>query len=659
MLDTTVVPRDSPTYHPDTLDYFRDVSQYDQDVSQCHACRMAGGNVGWPPQSENVQGRGPLAQGEHTLGKAAEALEKDYREAKARGEAALDDAGQYLHKHYDEARAQGAEALDSATRTLEKDYAQAQSKGEEVKERLEDQFGFWGEKAKDKARDFGHQAESAQHRLTNKAHDAAEHAKGEVHDRATQAAQDLRDEAKERLREGQSLWHRLGEYVAPSDAPHGWWSWWWRSGSSENDAHSLKNKGWGERAMDDYSEMADSLAEGVQGAREGFYDKLCEGSDSLQHKVCQEAPTVAYADITEQLPEAVTKATEASRDRTERLGHWLSPSSWWGRSSSSPSWYDNSKHHHHLPEQWVQRFKHLKWEDLRDIPRDPRQLQPYQYFEQLQQAILSGSHDVSEAAQRRYHQFPGMGGHPFKSAMRVGEPGHSPTTATSLGYLQPPHAPVTGLYGSVIAIYFIILSRRLWSYRGQLSERRRSLQRAIGLATHGVRTDDTVPNRGHKEKPVTPTAEPLVQASWAFDEEYESLSRSIAALSQFTALVPVTALLLLFMEINGYSKWLLHSLFLGLVAAAYLTHQAEKWNQVNRFTSPAAEEGAHQPTRSSAAGGAETATGSRPIIPFTNMTLSPAKQSLVGQFLGIAIVSTACLSCALTSLTGRVWFPTH
>ncbi|KAJ1969767.1 hypothetical protein IWQ62_000406 [Dispira parvispora] len=653
MLDTTVIPRSRPTNHPDTLNYFRDVSQYNQDISQCHACRMAGCNIGCPPQSENVQHRDPLVEGERTLGKVAGTLEKDYQEARARGEAALDDTERYLHKHYDEARAKGADVLDSASRSLEKDYAKAQSKGEEVKERLEDQFGFWGEKAKDKARDIGDQAESAQNRLGNKIHDAAKHAKGEVHDRATQAAQGLHDEAKERLREGQSLWHRLVEYVGLSDTPPGWWTLWWRPGISGKDTRSLENKGWGQRAMDDYREVADSLAEGVQEAREDVYGKLCEGTDSLQHKVCREAPKIAHTEITGQLSEAATKASESARDQTERLGHWLSPSWWWSRSSPSSPWYKDSSHqHHHLPEKLVQQLKHLKWEDLKDIPNDPRQLHPYQYFERLQQAIQAKSHDVSEAAQRHYHQFPEMGSHPLKSAPGIDGYGRSPATTGSLGYMQPPHAPVTGLYGSVIAIYFIILSRRLWSYRGKLSERRRSLHQAIDLATHGVRTDDTVPNRGHKKKPITPTAEPLVQASWAFDEEYEALSRSVATLSHFTALVPVTALLLLFMEINGYAKWLLHSLFLGLVTAAYLTHQAEKWNQANHlFTSPTAGEGDQATTTST--------TISRPTIPFTNTTISPSSQSLVGQILGIAIVSTACLSCALTSLTGRVWLPTH
>ncbi|KAJ1974504.1 hypothetical protein H4R35_003579 [Dimargaris xerosporica] len=201
-------------------------------------------------------------------------------------------------------------------------------------------------------------------------------------------------------------------------------------------------------------------------------------------------------------------------------------------------------------------------------------------------------------------------------------------TGTTMDKLTTPQVPVTGLYGAVLAVYFVILTRRLMQCRRQLAERRALLDN-VTAATKAAKSKATRRRRRRSRQSQSTTDDDsddeasMVEGTTAFEEYYDAVLQSATVLSNLTMLIPIATLLFMFMEINGYAKSLLHTLFLGLITTAVLS---------NRMAAvPTAADRGAAPAQS-------------PQWPLTS-----------SQALGMSIIGIACLSCIFTSLTGRVW----
>ncbi|CAO3684554.1 unnamed protein product [Umbelopsis ramanniana] len=118
------------------------------------------------------------------------------------------------------------------------------------------------------------------------------------------------------------------------------------------------------------------------------------------------------------------------------------------------------------------------------------------------------------------------------------------------------YAPLTGIYGGVFLIYFLILGYRLWNQRrktdvyvgdGTLERYRASKEEANGSKV------------GHSRTFEAPSA-----------EQYEQVARLVDAFNTFTTAVPVALLLIGIMELNGYPRHLLHYILGSLVFGSAL-----------------------------------------------------------------------------------------
>ncbi|KAF9922616.1 hypothetical protein FBU30_007264 [Linnemannia zychae] len=136
---------------------------------------------------------------------------------------------------------------------------------------------------------------------------------------------------------------------------------------------------------------------------------------------------------------------------------------------------------------------------------------------------------------------------------------------------EPHELNASSVYGSLLAAYFIYLAYRIW--------RSKSLAR---MARPGDKTFSVVKNteqvNGAGEHATTiekfrtkPSAED------ALEEERDSFG---SVLLQFTSIVPVTLILLILLELSGFSRPALHTLFIGLITAQMM--QGGLFNSVLR-----------------------------------------------------------------------------
>ncbi|KAH8555597.1 hypothetical protein BGW37DRAFT_142334 [Umbelopsis sp. PMI_123] len=118
------------------------------------------------------------------------------------------------------------------------------------------------------------------------------------------------------------------------------------------------------------------------------------------------------------------------------------------------------------------------------------------------------------------------------------------------------YAPLSGIYGGIFLIYFLILGVRLWHQRrktdvyvgdGTVERYRASKEEADGSKA----------GTGHTFE--APSA-----------EEYEKVARLVDAFNTFTTTVPIALLLIGIMELNGYPRHLLHYILGSLVFGSAL-----------------------------------------------------------------------------------------
>ncbi|KAF9538306.1 hypothetical protein EC957_006926 [Mortierella hygrophila] len=116
----------------------------------------------------------------------------------------------------------------------------------------------------------------------------------------------------------------------------------------------------------------------------------------------------------------------------------------------------------------------------------------------------------------------------------------------------------SSVYGSVLAVYFIYLAFRIWRSK-RLSRMADPKQKTFSVVkntdNHNGTGETSATIEKHRTKPSA--EESLAQERDAFG----------TVLLQFTSVVPVTLILLVLLELSGFSRAALHTLFLGLITA--------------------------------------------------------------------------------------------
>jgi uncharacterized membrane protein YecN with MAPEG domain len=128
---------------------------------------------------------------------------------------------------------------------------------------------------------------------------------------------------------------------------------------------------------------------------------------------------------------------------------------------------------------------------------------------------------------------------------------------------------VSSVYGALLAIYFLFLANRIWRSR-RLSRMADPSEKTFNVVKNG-HAGDTVESSKHPNgEYATATIETYKRKSSA-EETLEKERNSFGTvLVQFTSVVPVTLILLVLLELAGFSRVALHTLFVGLVTSQVL-----------------------------------------------------------------------------------------
>ncbi|KAF9087935.1 hypothetical protein BGX23_007740 [Mortierella sp. AD031] len=120
---------------------------------------------------------------------------------------------------------------------------------------------------------------------------------------------------------------------------------------------------------------------------------------------------------------------------------------------------------------------------------------------------------------------------------------------------------VSSIYGAVLALYFVYLAQGIWRAK-KLRRMADPNQKTINVVKNGDNVNGTSEQAATIEKyRVKPSAEV------SLEKERDSFG---TVLMQFTSVVPVTLILLILLELSGFSRVALHTLFVGLVSAQLL-----------------------------------------------------------------------------------------
>ncbi|KAJ1928789.1 hypothetical protein IWQ60_001743 [Tieghemiomyces parasiticus] len=254
------------------------------------------------------------------------------------------------------------------------------------------------------------------------------------------------------------------------------------------------------------------------------------------------------------------------------------------------------------------------------------------------------------------------------------------------GRLAVPNAPVSAFYTALLGTYFLVLLRRLSNHRRELDVRRRLLH---GSVAEAAGTGPALNTRRASRDYL-----PVAQASLAFERHFSALSGAVTRLAQLAVVAPVTAVLLLIMELNGYARTLLHALFMMLVVGAAMVGQTPS---PRLATTPTATTGSHSesvetsplgsPSRRTTRQSSSSAKVTRdngedstsdddneksdllhhhhylhhhPHVPSAREVLDEvstvASSTSAGQWLTKTVAAVALASTVYTTLTGHVWW---
>ncbi|KAF9967558.1 hypothetical protein BGZ70_009099 [Mortierella alpina] len=128
---------------------------------------------------------------------------------------------------------------------------------------------------------------------------------------------------------------------------------------------------------------------------------------------------------------------------------------------------------------------------------------------------------------------------------------------------------VSSVYGALLAIYFLFLANRIWRSR-RLSRMADPSEKTFNVVKNGHAGDTVGSNKHPNGDSATATIETYKRKSSA-EEALEKERNSFGTvLVQFTSVVPVTLILLVLLELAGFSRVALHTLFVGLVTSQVL-----------------------------------------------------------------------------------------
>ncbi|GJJ76234.1 hypothetical protein EMPS_08593 [Entomortierella parvispora] len=122
---------------------------------------------------------------------------------------------------------------------------------------------------------------------------------------------------------------------------------------------------------------------------------------------------------------------------------------------------------------------------------------------------------------------------------------------------------ISSVYVAALGIYFLFLVRRIWAARNVSRMTDPSQKLFTVVKNDHSRIDET---NGSREAGVEKfKRKPATEAS--LEKERDSFGTIVA---QFTSVVPLTLILLLLLELGGFSRLALHSLFVGLLTSQLL-----------------------------------------------------------------------------------------
>ncbi|KAF9290961.1 hypothetical protein BGZ68_005548 [Mortierella alpina] len=128
----------------------------------------------------------------------------------------------------------------------------------------------------------------------------------------------------------------------------------------------------------------------------------------------------------------------------------------------------------------------------------------------------------------------------------------------------------SSVYGALLAIYFLFLANRIWRSR-RLSRMADPSDKTFNVVKNGHAGDETIGNNKHANGDhATATIETYKRKSSAEDALEKERNSFGTVLVQFTSVVPVTLILLVLLELAGFSRVALHTLFVGLITSQLL-----------------------------------------------------------------------------------------
>ncbi|KAL1924710.1 uncharacterized protein VTP21DRAFT_4364 [Calcarisporiella thermophila] len=181
-----------------------------------------------------------------------------------------------------------------------------------------------------------------------------------------------------------------------------------------------------------------------------------------------------------------------------------------------------------------------------------------------------GLDKMIELGQRAYDRIPGV-------PTITGLPG---------GLTEQPQAPlVSMIYGPLLALWFVLLARRVWIQRKKTGvwygDGTYETAKSLNEVTDGVRPTEVLTTATTRKR--TRKVNAADEITHAQDDrhvspqqptpDYSGLTRAISELSHFATTVPFTLLLLLALEVNGAARPIVHVLYLGLITSQVFLSQ--------------------------------------------------------------------------------------
>ncbi|KAG0261050.1 hypothetical protein BG011_001408 [Mortierella polycephala] len=126
----------------------------------------------------------------------------------------------------------------------------------------------------------------------------------------------------------------------------------------------------------------------------------------------------------------------------------------------------------------------------------------------------------------------------------------------------------SSVYGAFLAIYFVFLAQRIWKNR-RLSRMTDPTQNTFKVVKNNQSTEH-LDGAHHTGQSTTSTVETFKRRPSAEESLVQERNSSGNVLIQFTSVVPVSLILLVLLELAGFSRVALHALFIGLVTSQLL-----------------------------------------------------------------------------------------